>query len=510
MKRIYAIALILICTVSSIIFSPISALAGKGTTTSEPVLEDNNLNQTAWYFTDSNVICKDGSLVIPSGTSTASTKIIAKDVSVLDTAVEDMTAVNMEMSLTNLPKGQQFILAFGLSSIEANSKEKGNVEMVITNNGGLKFGIEAYTEAGMETILKPTSCGISMKQNFSVNAIITSESVLQVTVNGKKVCDKKLPVSGAGRFGLLQTGECGANISSLSYSCYYYETPENVNISEDFESGEFNVNTLYSRSKSNGLVPSAIKIDDYNGSKVLKFQNTGFAYVSTQYKYSNFELSFDMPYFLREVIYDEYGTMIGKPFFHIGISWGSEEYEPSEYTYSYDADMISLGSNQIKSELRNQWTASLEELNVTDINTNTGYSVKLRVIDGHMTLQVKGLTSAEYITVAETDYEIQRSGYIYIWSPGNANCAIDNLKITNLDKNPNLTEAEYKSSVITAEDYQLTEEDTAMVFRKDAIEENAFSGKIFLVSCGTGALILALLGVGISSLLKKKSKRKEE
>ena len=495
---------------SSIIFSPISALAGKGTTISEPILADNNLNQSAWYFTDSNVVSKDGSLIIPADTSTANTKIIAKDVSVLDTAVEEMTAVNMEMSLTKLPKGQQFILGFGLSSIEANSKDIGNVEMVITNNGGLKFGIEAYTEAGMETILNPTNCGISMNQKFTLEAIITSESILQVTVNGKKICDKKLPVSGEGRFGLLQTGECGANISSLSYSCYYYETPENVNISEDFEAGEFNVNTLYSRSKSNGLVPSAIKIDDYNGSKVLKFQNTGFAYVSTQYKYSNFELSFDMPYFLREAIYDEYGSMIGKPFFHIGISWGSEEYEPDDYTYTYDIDMISLGSEQVKSEVRNQWTASLSELNVTDTNTNNGYSVKLKVVDGHMTLQVKGLTSSEYITVAETDYEIHRSGYIYIWSPGNANCAIDNLKITNLDENSNLTEVEYVSSVITAEDYQLTEEDTTMVFREEAEEKNTFSGEIFLISCGTGALFLALLGVGISSLLKKKGKRKEE
>ena len=434
MKKIRILVLAIACVTLSGILSPISAFAGKGTTISSPVLEEDNLNQTSWYFLDSNIVSKDGILVIPSDTSTAETRFIAKDVSKVDSEVNEITSIDIKMRLTALPSGQKFILAFGMPSLEAYSEAVGNVEMVFTNEGGLKFGIVAYTETGAQTVLDTRNCGISMTREFTVNAAITSDSVLIVKINGSQICKKKLPVSGEGRFGVLQTGSCGAEITELTHVCSYYETPENTNISEDFENGDFNVNTLYSTSKGNGLYPSAIKVDEYKGSKVLRFQNTSWAYVGTKYKYSNFEISFDIPYFSRETVYDENGVLIGKPSDMLGISWGSEQVEPTGYGYTYDIDLISFRSDLIRSELRNTWSAKLTDLNVTDLETNDGYSVKFTVVDGHTTFQVKALTSDKYITIGEADYELQRSGYIFIWSGGSCNCAIDNLKITNLQR----------------------------------------------------------------------------
>lgn len=509
MKKIRILALAIACVTLSGILSPISAFAGKGTTISSPVLEEDNLNQTSWYFLDSNIVSKDGILVIPSDTSTADTRFIAKDVSKVDSAVKEITSVDMKMRLTALPNGQKFILAFGLPSLEAYPEQMGNVEMIFSNEGGLKLGIVAYTENGAETVSATRSCGISMNKEFSVDAVITSDSVLIVKVNGSKVCQQKLPVSGEGRFGVLQTGSCGAEISELTHVCSYYETPENTNISEDFENGDFNVNTLYSTSKGNGLYPSAIKVDEYNGSKVLRFQNTGWAYLATKYKYSNFELSFDIPYFSRETVYDDNGVLIGKPCDMVGISWGSEQTEPTGYGYVHDIDLIALRSSSIRSEVRSAWNATLADLNVTDLETNEGYSIKFTVVDGHTTFQVKSLTADKYITIGEADYELQRSGYIFIWSAGSANCAIDNLKITNLDNNPNLVEVERESSLIIADDYELTEEEKSLVFRDDTDKKDneVSGGTIFLVCCSGGAVLLAAAGIVMGTLLKKRKQK---
>lgn len=513
MKRLRIVAMTLVCALLLCVVSPMPVLAGKITTASEPVLEDGALNQTEWYFTDSNIVSEDQVLVIPAETSSADTKIIAKEVSQVDAAVEEMTSIELNMRLTALPKEEQFILAFGLASIEAASQETGNVEMVFTNNGGLKFGIVAYTENGVETILNTQSCGISMNKAFALDAVITSDAVLTVKINGRKLCQTKLPVSGEGRFGVLQTGSCGAKFTSLNYSLSSYETPENTNISEDFESGDFNANTLYSTSYVRDVYPSGIRIEDYNGSKVLRIQNTGLGYVATKYQYSNFELSFDMPYFSREMGYDESGALVERECELLGISWGSEASEPDTYTYEHDVDMIGLRSDMVRSESRKLWSASLTDLGVTDTNTNEGYSIRFTMVDGHMTFQVKALTATKYITVAEADYEYQTTGYIYIWSAGNANCAIDNLKITNLDKNPNLVEVEHESSVMVVEDYVLTEEDTALVFREDAEDaatKKISNEKIFFLCCGAGAIVLVAAGMTTYSLSKKKNKQRGE
>ena len=514
-KKICILVSTIVCALFLGIFSSDTVLAGSQTTISEPVSEKDSLNQTDWYFADSNIVNKDGILVIES-TSTADTRFISKGVSKVDDLVSKMTSANVSLRLKALPEGQQLMFAFGLPSIEALSGEAGNVEISFTNSGGVKMGIVAHTGSETVTILNPKNVGVSMNKEFTLSAVITSKATLQVSINGRKVCEQTLPVSGAGRFGVLQTGACGAEISNLEYSYTSYERPENTNIYEDFESGDFNVNTLYSTSVKNGYYPSGIRIEDYNGSKVLRFQNVGLGYVATKHKYSNFEISFDMPYFLRERVYDEYGQVIGIPSSNLGISFGSEVYRPEGYAYVHDTDLITIRSEMARSELRQAWTSeSLVDLGVTDITTNEGYSVKLTYVDGHATFQVKALSANKYITIGEADYDLQRSGYIFIWSTGNADCAIDNLKITNLDQNPNLIEVERKSSIITAEDYDPSKEQSVSTDGKkpasteDEKEKTIDNVTVFVACCIAGAVVLVVAGIVVGSLLQRKRQKKE-
>lgn len=511
MKKIRVPITLLTCAVLfSTIFS-LPVLAGKNVQRSEPVVESGELNQTDWYFADSNIVNENGTVVVPAEASNSNTRFIAKTVSVSDEKVEEMTRVSTTIQLTALPKEQRFILAFGLGSIEALPGETGNVEMSFTNEDGVKLGITAYTEAGAQELMGAKGCGISMNGNFTLDAAITPQGVLTVKINNKLIYEGNLPVSGEGRFGVLQTGGCGVKISKLSYTCSQYETPENTNIFEDFEDGEFNANLLYANTfRTNGLYPGGMKIQKEEGNTVLRFQNVGLGHLATRHKYSNFEISFDMPYFLRENVYDENGILIGKPSSNIGVSFGSEQIAPDGHAYVHDIDLITISTNRVRSEVRKGWTAMLEDMGVVDMSNNEGYSFKLTVVDGHSECYVKKVASDKWIKAGEMDYDLQRSGYIYIWSTGNADCTIDNLKITNLDENPNLIEVPYKSSVVTAEDYELTEEEKTLKFREVEEEEpEKFDAKRFFICCGGGAVVLAGIGIGVGALLRRNKQEKE-
>lgn len=510
MKKLRVLCFALTCALFVGSFASLPAQAGRTVQISKAILEEGELNQTDWYFADSNIVSRDGTLVVPAETSTSDTRFIAKAVSKADETVTEMTNVDAKLRITALPSGQKFMLAFGLGSIEAFSGQNGNVEMVFSNEGGIVMSIVAYTEAGAETVMEKKNCGVSLNKDFTVDAGITPKGVLTVTINNQKVCEAQLPVSGVGRFGVLQSGSCGAQFSELSYGCSHYESPENTNIDENFDDGEFNINELYSTSKTNGLYPSAIRFEDIDGNMMLRFQNCGLSHIGTKYKYSNFEISFDMPYFLRENVYDENGVQIGKPSSNIGVSFGSEAVNPEGYTYVHDIDLITIRSDSVRSEVRRHWSANLVDMGIVDLTNNEGYSFKLSVVDGHSVCQVKKVTSDEWITIGECDYELQRSGYIYIWSTGNADCAIDNLKITNLDANPNTVEAEYKSSVVTAEDYELTEEEKTLTFREVTEEKEEMKPEVlFVVCCAAGAVVLAVIGIVTGALLKRKKTAKE-
>ena len=333
---------------------------------------------------------------------------------------------------------------------------------------------------------------------------------MTVVINGSKKYEGKLPIEGTGRFGVFQTGKCGAVISEMNYFCSHYETPENSNIFEDFENGDFNVNEFYSTSRTNGCYPSYIGIEEMDGNKVLRFKNTGLAYFATQKQYSNFELSFDIPYFLREDIYDEDGTQLGKKGGNIGVSFGSHQYEAEGYAYVHDVDLITIREDSVVSHLRHIWEApSLVDLGIVSMDNNKGFSFKYSMVDGHAVCQVKALSSDKWITVGEGDYDLQKTGYIYIWSTGNADCALDNIKITNLDENAKVVELEHKSNIVTAEDYELTEAEKTLTFRPVEAEKTGLTVETFLVCCVAGAASLAVIGVVVGSLLKRKKTAKE-
>lgn len=493
-------------------------MAGLRTYDSNFTNSSGTINEVDWHSTDTHIVCKDRNLVIPAQSSTSDTKFVSKTL-VTKTAAEEMVRVESVLRLTELPEGKQFILAFGLSNIEASSGETGNVEIVFADEGGIVVSVIAYGEEGAQTLVEKQKCGISLGRDFALNAAISSDAAFSLKINGRNIYESKLMVSGTGRFGILQTGSCGAEFSKLNVICNYYDTPENVNIVEDFEDGEFNANVLCSclyGSNAENATPSGCSIEEYNGSKVLMFRNAGLGWFGTLYQYSNFEVTFDIPYYLHEDVLDEEFNVLTPRSYTPCLGFGEQDPRPYGEAYVKDTDLLLFGRDYCRSHMKKLFDVNYSEIGYGDISgdisKNQGYSVKATMIDGTMTVQVKPLSGGVYKTVVTQKYEDFRSGYIYIWSSGHDNFAIDNFTLTNLDEPSNLIEVEYKSSVIKAEDYVPTEEEEQMVFlTKDNTDEvskpeaaRMSTEIIFFICCVSGAIILIVIGIVVGAIRKHK------
>ncbi|MBO4468007.1 MAG: hypothetical protein J5766_01765 [Clostridia bacterium] len=509
--RFLSLILVLVLLLATLAI-PVSAGKKEVVSKLTAVTEDGEvLNDTDWNITDDNIQKKGDTVVISAQDATSDTKIVSKTAAEVSDDVDTISKVEMNLTLTSLPNDQRFVLAFGLQSIEAEIGEEGNVELTFTNDGALKAGATAYTADGSKTLIDPKGCGVALNRSFAVKMAITSTGVLDISINNASFGQVKLPVSGEGRFGILQTGSCGAVISGLILKCSFYERPENTDIFEDFEDGEFNSNLFVSSSADNGVFPSGVKIEDYNGSKVLRFQNTKLAHFCTLYQYSNFEISFDIPYYSRHYTYDEYGNVTGKPCGNLAFGFGEEVSTPVGYAYTSDVDLIVLRSDVIYSENQKAFRAKLDGMSLFDPATDEGYSVKVTVVDGHYDVAVKSLKSEEFKVIATSDFDAQRSGYLNIWSTGNGNFAVDNIKITNLDKNPNTIDVDFKSSVLKVEDYKPTADENKKILKTDSesIWDGIVNSKFFLVDVILLGAAILLCGAGVAVYFAKKGRKKE-
>lgn len=492
----------------SALFS-VTVQAGQKVIVSTPFSSENEaINEADWNITDDNIALKNQAVVIASQNATSDTKIISKTSAKASADVKNIASLDATFRITALPGDKRLVFALGLSGIESGLGEEGNIEVFFQNSNGLKVGIDAFSEEGTVQLLAPRSCGAALNSNVTLQIVLTASGTMEAKINNSSLGSFKLPVSGEGRFGILQTGSCGAEITKLSYTCYYYETPENTDIFEDFEKGEFNANLFVSSSNDNGVYPSGVMIEDYNGSKVLRFKNTKLAHFCTLYQYSNFEISFDIPYISRQYSYDEYGNLSGKPCSHLAVGFGEETCTPVGYSYVSDIDLICFTPQVVRSELQKAFRVVIKDMGVTDLSTNEGYSAKLRVVDGHYEVSVKALNAQEYKLIAQTDFDAQRSGYVSIWSSGDGDFAIDNLKITNLDKNPQKIEVEYKSSLLKAEDYVPTKEENEKKFRPaEKTDTSIWKNKSVVLALSFSSAAFVLAGAGLIFYLVRKKKK---
>lgn len=413
------------------------------------------IDKTIWNVPEDGVVSEDNKLVFLKESSTY-TRIIAKQRMEKDASFENLFTADITMIPQTIPEGENFIFAFGLSSVEAISGEAGNVEILLGNNGSaMTVGVMEYGEDGNENVLlSAKNCGISLSRKICLSVTASMTGELSVKVNGNNIFDGKFSVSGEGRVGFLQTGGCAVSISDMNIVAQSYDRPENCNVNETFDNGTMNVNTLTSKLiNTTNYYPSVCEVMEYNGNSVLMFKNCGLAYISTQYQYSNFELTFDLPYIQSDNEVAEDGAILEQRSNWFGVSFGDELIHYSDGGYVNSPEMLTFGTDS-------SVVASVAQLGYRDdshlfFDKERASTFRVSVIDTNVTVEVKWKDEATFTTLLS--YRIGNetpTGYIHIWSGNPSNFAIDNIQIINKDESPNLIDVEYKSGLIEApEDY---------------------------------------------------------
>lgn len=480
---------------------------------SSNVIVDNasfakKLDENKWNVPNDDVLVKDGKIIFTEESS-GETRIITKGAATKTGYHDELFSASYKMKLKTLPKGEKFFVAFGLETPESYYEESGNLEITFENNGGLQVGLNAFEEEGTPIVLAKAKSGVaSLNSDISISVTVTADMKLTVKVNNQILYNKKSPIELEGRMGFLMTGACEAEVSDVDIVFHEYDRPENVNIVEDFESGSINTNTLTSYMNSGiGYFPAGVSVQDYRGSKVLMFQNVGMGYIGTKQRYSNFELTFDIPYLLYKDIKNEEGEIQSPANLSLVVSFGDESIEYD--TWGYDltaAEAIVFYPSELCRLKGDTKSVGFADKGYYDAENNVGYSVKMRMIDGQMTVYLKSIQSEKYDEVYS--YKVSNStplGYIHIWSSGRGNFAIDNLKVTNMDNDANVKEVDYKPFIIeNTEDWEYQPQEAVYL---EQTNDNGFNWKLLVAGeVLAGAVVFAICMV-VAKTVKKGKKR---
>lgn len=488
-------------------FQPYDVFAGASTNTIGADSYKEALNTSVWSNPDADIIAENGTIKFPAE-STKYTRLITMAVMEKAESAKELAHVTYKQNITSMPEGGRFTLGFGLGSSESMSGDQGQVEVSFIKNGGMKVAIDSYEAAG-EAVSVVSAKLVSLSGNATIDVAVNNDKTIVVKVNGATVASGKLGFEPIGSVGFFQSGECAVTLSDLSIKSYRYDTPENSNFTEKFDGGSYNTNLLFSTAHAANLVPSTMSVEEYNGEHMMFYENSGLAQIATRQQYSNFEISFDVPFMLRANRMDEMGNITHVKSAWVGVSFGDESMDPGTYGFNYSPELVYVTSNMQTWSLAkgDQKVGDAGRFKLEQSNADTGFSMKVKVVDAHITVGLKWLDETEFTTVAEYDMADGSTplGYVHIWTCGPGNFGVDNIEMKNLDENPKLVEVEYKASGITVpEDWEYTED-----FGNEAKTVSAAGGFSWYYTIPLTAVVMAIV-VAISAFAGKHKKNKAE
>ena len=501
-KRVIVFSIVF--SVLAVMLNVITVNAGASLIVIDNTSFKENINSSVWSDPNGDIIVSNSKIIF-SEDNFEESRLISTASIAKSNQYDDLFKSEVELTLKSIPEGKAFAVAYSISSVESTFGDSESVAVVFSNNSNRLAAKAVYFDAdGKMEELSKSSVAVQYGGKITVKTNVTGESNAVVSINNTVVFSGETPTPMTGRVGFMQNGVCKAEISSVYVESYKYDSPENVTIAEDFETGTFNVNKLISYMSSNNYAaPSGLSVKDYNGSKVLLFKNVGMGWLGTTYKYSNFECTFDIPYVLLSNVIDDNGVIVQPKTDGFIFSYGdqSDFYDTWGYETSADAiffqpfDVMNFKDFDIKSPLPD----------IFDPDKNEGYSVKIKVFDTQLTLWVKALNSDNWQELLS--YKIGNEtplGYIHIWSVGNTNCAFDNFCVTNLDKDPNIIEVEYDEYHVSGTEDWVYKPMEVIYKKNSSVASVLLSWPMIPVY----TLVLAVVSVAVAILIKKKKDKK--
>lgn len=296
--------------------------------------------------------------------------------------------------------------------------------------------------------------------------------------NGKADADKishKVGMLGFGSRGELTTDTCKAVVAltSISVINFYQSNPANFNAFETFDQDYFNGEEF--------VASGATCVQ--NGMFNFKSGDIG-ATLRTKHWFSNFELSFDVPYIKRHPDVDANGKVTLDSCHRWTIMFGVNAPDPMEITNCVSAIDAKTGytthffsfypaiksdgySGNTNMDFGVNWTdregIALSNRDIGDIKNDffnpmydgRTFTIKLRVVNGLVTLDMKWEDENTWSNLFTRDIGFTPEGYLGIYG-GFANgqpinMSIDNLKLTNLDANAQFADIGFTKSGLADE-----------------------------------------------------------
>ncbi len=506
-KRLCAISFALAILIAGSRTCGIEVMAGASDIVIDKTSFEKEIDTSKWNIPNGDVNALDGKLIFTKE-STEDTKLITMEAAKVCDYNDELFQAHYTLKFKSVAEGQKFVAGFSLADVESSVGEVESLEIAFTKENGLKVSVAVYDKNGEKSMLVDAkSCNLRENAVFKMSITATKDMGLRIVVNNQKLYDANAPIDLAGRMGFLQTGSCAAEISDVSIVCHEYDRPENANITEDFENGTINCNTLTSKMISNAKsYPNGIQVEEYGGSNVLMFRSVAMGYLGTKYPYSNFEISFDVPFMQHKTELSEDGQILALQHsaFVVGIGDDAPNYD-KQHGYLSSAEGVVFGSTEVASLNKLTPAVKLADKNFFDEDKNEGYSVKISVIDAEVTVYLKALRASQYEKIMQ--YQLGNAtptGYVHFFANGQTNFAIDNLKIENKDQDANLLNLEYKESFLTGtEDWEYEPMEAVYLETEDA-------GKGFhiaLIPAFTGIVSVIMVTVCFAVTRRKKSEK---
>lgn len=517
MKRICkvfgSVSLAIVMTIAGSSLATLDVSAGYGESVSSFHNDTDELDGSLWAVPNDDIQIEKGKIIF-SEDSSNDTRLIVKKL-VENTGYSDkLLNLNCDLNFKTIAEGERFIIALAVDTVESYSEEADSLEIYIGRNGKqLYAGVRSYNESGEpQEMSDKVNLGTALGKKVTVQIQATAEQNIKIAINNKVLYNKKSPVNLEGRVMFTQSNGCVVELSNVNITSYTYDRPENSNFTEDFEKGAMNTEVLESKMGFGAGINGHARVDvvDYNGNKVLMFEDAHHLYFGTTKDYSNFEMTFDMPYLQFENILREDGSILKKAqgSMVIGIGCPPGANETFVYTHGPEALVIEKGL------IYNYTTKPTIRKNF-DINTygdpenNVGYSVKIRLVDTILTISLKSRGTGKYDEMLS--YKVANSnplGRIYICTGNNLNCAIDNLTMTNLDKDGKVVEAGFSSFTPPNEDWDYKPYDAP--YYKGTQEASAEPFDWILVLGGASAVGILFLAVCVTIAVIRKTPKKKK
>lgn len=465
--------------------------------------------------------------------------------------VHSYVTLDTEFRIKELAEGVEFGIVMGIQKTTIGRVGQANTTYISATkvDGDIYLGIKSYFEADKPTIiLEPTKISNAIGGELKVFIEITNKGKITLVVNEEEIYasteDKEVFANkyfGYARMGSDKTSEFSIELLTAKMVCLSYRRPENSEIFETFDDNGYNKDewVLMSSPFLNVYTNSA-----YVNEGVLQFENCAqnSAFV-TQKQYSDFEFQYDLLNVRREVVGDAKGNKNYPISAFVGIYWGVPyanlklgEGVSSVYPLVYIAPEVDQDTWDRKKDANGNnepvyiyamgfgMSKRVELPDHYDFwdkaNEGKVLQFKLKVVENQVTVSVKYTTETEWYVALTTQTRESIVGNVGLTTMGcnyyvephsvGATCGwftADNIKVTNLDINPNTITIDRNSSYVdlpTDFEYQDKNDDEDYLIK---------DGQSTIVGSGCGATInpsfiaVLCLGACLAIILIKRIRR---